>query len=110
MAAPKKDDDKNPGTAEVAASADTALADKAGISEGEVKALRDDAGLNQSPGHEANVHAYALSPAGKEWAEGEKDRQKAYEAEEKRYAEEAKQSKVSDASAKYREAAGVKDK
>jgi hypothetical protein len=81
------DNDTNTGTpsAEAYASADLNVAEGAGISEGDVKALRDEAGLNQSAGHEMDIHAWATTEAGKQFAKSEKDRQKAAEDEEKSY-------------------------
>lgn len=97
--------DTNVGTPDPAATdtADTATARAAGISEGDVKALRDDAGLNQLPGHEANVHAWENSPAGKAWLKGEKDREKAAKNEAKQYEEQVNDDGLSEADAKYRE-------
>lgn len=101
-----KDSDRNPGTADAAATAtaDTALAEAAGISEGDVKALRDDAGLDQMAGHEGDIHAWAISPAGKAWAEGEKDREKAAKDEAKAYDEQFEKDDLREAEAKYKEA------
>lgn len=53
------------------------------LSEGEIKALRSDAGLNQSAGHEANVHAWEVTQGGQEYLRGEKDRLKAIKDEAK---------------------------
>lgn len=71
----KKDDDAPSG--DTATSPDVVLAEKAGISEGEVKALRDNAGVNQLAGHEANIHAWSLTPEAKKFIDGEKDRNEA---------------------------------
>lgn len=56
--------------------ADVQAADAAGISEGEVKALRADAGLNELAGHQANITVWANSDAGKQFLADEKDRVK----------------------------------
>jgi hypothetical protein len=104
MAAPAKDKDTNPGTPDVEPSADVQLAEKAGITEGEVKALRDEAGLNQSAGHNMDIHAYAVSAQGKEYAEGEKDRQEAYKAEEKAAKDALDKDGLNEFEAKYMEA------
>lgn len=84
--------------------ADTALAKAAGITEGEVKALRDDAGLNQSAGHESDIHAWAASPAGKAFKDGEDDRKKAAKDEEKAYKDSLNKDGLDEAAVKYREA------
>lgn len=101
-----KKDDTNPGTPspEATASADVTVAAAAGISEGDVKALRDDAGLNQSAGHSSDIHAWAITPAGKEFAKGEKDRQAKAKEEEKSYSEALNKDGVNEAEAKYIEA------
>lgn len=111
MAATKKtdtpaDEKTNSGTPapESTDSADTALAAAAGISEGEVKALRDEAGLNQLAGHDMDIHAWQVSPAGKTWAEGEKDREKKYKDEEKSYKEQFEKDGLRPAEQKYAEA------
>lgn len=102
----KADEKTNPGTPspEATESSDTSLAKNAGISEGDVHALRDDAGLNQLPGHESDIHAWSQSPAGKAYAEGEKDREKQYKAEEKAYKEQFSKDGLTEAEAKYKEA------
>lgn len=76
-----------------------------GLSEGEVKALRDDAGLNQLAGHGGDLLAWEKSPAGKEFKDGEKDRVSANKAEAKAY-EAQKDSEASKATDKYTEALG----
>lgn len=109
MAANTKSDDEktNPGTpsAEATASADVAVANAAGITEGEVKALRDDAGVNQSAGHESDIHAWAVSEAGKKFAkETAKENEKAVKEEEKRYKDSLSKDGLDEAAVKYREA------
>lgn len=74
------------------------------ISEGEVKALRSDAGLDQLAGHEANVHAWEASAAGKEFLKGEKDRQKAIAEEAKARQAATNKDGLTESEAKYVEA------
>jgi hypothetical protein len=72
----KKTDDKDDDTP-APATGDAAVAEKANITEGELHALRDNAGVDQLPGHEANVLAYELSPEGKQFIKDEKERNEA---------------------------------
>lgn len=81
---------------------DATVAEAAGITEGELKALRSDAGLNQSAGHEANVLAWEASPAGQQFLAQEKERQEQVKRENKEAEESAKQ--VDEATEKYRNA------
>lgn len=78
----KKDQNQNdePQVPLTEASPDVQVADKSGLTEGEVHALRKDAGFDQLPGHEPHVLAWEASAAGQEFVKGEKDRNK--EAEE----------------------------
>lgn len=101
-----QDEDKNPGTPDAGAyaSGDLAVAENAGITEGEVKALRDDAGLNRLAGHEADIHAYSLTPEGKEYLSKEKERQAAAKEEAKKYDAQFDRNGLTEAEAKYREA------
>ena len=85
---------------------DVQVAAKAGLSEGDVKALRDDAGLNRLPGHSATVGAWAASEQGKEFAKGEKDRNKAAEDGAKAAHESLNKDGLSEADRKYTEAVG----
>lgn len=96
----------NPGTPDTEAygSSDGALAEAAGITEGEVHALRDDAGLNQLAGHDADVHAWSLTEAGKKFSKEEADRKKAAKTEEKAYSEQTDKNGRTEAEAKYAEA------
>lgn len=96
----------NPGTPDpnTFASADVQVANAAGLSEGEVKALRDDAGVNQLPGNEANTLSWQATAAGKEYLDGEKDRQKKYKDEAKAYDEQTNKDGLTEAEAKYKEA------
>lgn len=102
----EKGTETNAGTpsSEAYQSADLAVAEAAGISEGDVKALRDDAGLNQSAGHESDIHAWAITEAGKEFAKGEKDRVKEAEAEAKSYSDYLNKDGLNKAEAAYAEA------
>lgn len=59
---------------------DEQAAESAGVAEGDIKGLRADSGLLVQSGHAANIHAWAASDAGKEFAKGEKDRNKQAEA------------------------------
>lgn len=104
---PTPDSEKtNPGTpdANAYATADTAVAEAAGITEGEVKALRDDAGVNQLAGNEANTLSWESTPAGQEFLKGEKDRVKKYEDEAKAYEKSTDKGGLTEAEAKYKEA------
>jgi hypothetical protein len=106
MAETKKQDEgqkTNPGTpdAESTDTADTAAAKAAGLTEGDIKALRDDAGLNQTAGHTGDILQWEQSPAGEEFKKGEKDRQKAAKEEEKRYSEQFNKDGLTEAEAKY---------
>lgn len=56
-------------------------ANEVGLTEGEYRALRDDAGVNQSAGLDNNTVVWEASPAGKAFRKGEGDRQKAIKAE-----------------------------
>ena len=87
-------------------SGDDAAAERAGMSEGELRALRDDAGINLLPGHEGTVHQWENSPEGKEWLEGAKKRE---EAEKKATeAAEASATEVQEATDKYLDAVSGK--
>ena len=85
-------------------SADVQNAADLGVSEGDIKALRDNAGLNQSAGHEANVHAWESSAAGKAFKDGEKDRQKALKDEAKSISEQTDDDNLDKGAAVYVEA------
>lgn len=101
-----KSEETNPGTprTEATDTADVAVAKKNGISEGAVKALRDDAGVNALAGHAADIHAWSLSDEGKEYAKGEKDREKAYKAETEAYDKQFDKQGLSPADKAYAEA------
>lgn len=102
----KPDDQKtNPGTPDAGAmsSADSVVADKAGLTEGEVKALRYEAGLNQLAGNEANTLSWESSPAGQEFLKGEKDRQKEAKDEAAAYNKATNKDGLTEAEAKYAE-------
>jgi len=86
---------------------DSAAAKEAGITEGDVKGLRDDANLNASAGHQANIDVWAASPAGKKWAEGEDERVQAEEQAEEAYQEQVNDDGLSPAVVEYQEAVGV---
>lgn len=107
-AAEAKDDgsDSNVGTPDPNAttSADVQAAEAAGITEGEFKALRDEAGLNQSAGHMANIGSWEASAQGQEWLEGEDDRVKANEEEAEKYDEQTNDDGLTEAEAAYFEA------
>jgi hypothetical protein len=85
-------------------SAEVQVAGALGISEGEVKALRDDAGLDLLAGHEANVHAYEASAVGQEWLKGAKEREKAEQDEAKRIDALTNDDGVDPGAEKYQEA------
>lgn len=87
-------DDERSATAGVG-NQDTFIADAAGLTEGEVRALRDNAGLNKLAGHQANVQAWEASPAGQAWLADESEREKQAKAEDE----------ANEASAKERSAA-----
>lgn len=86
------------------ASTDSAAGAKAGLSEGEVKALRDDAGMNALPGSEPNVLAWEQTDAGKQFLKEEKERVKKDEAAAKATAESLTKDGYTEAEKKYREA------
>ena len=88
----------------VVQSPDVQAADKAGVSEGDIKALRDESGLNQSAGHEANVAAWEASDEGKAFLATEKDRNKEAKAGAKEAADSAKEQSESEKA--YTEAVG----
>lgn len=73
----KNEKDAQPGVG----NQDTQIAEAAGLSEGDVKGLRLDAGLDQLAGHEGNVLAWEASQEGQAWLAGEDERQKQVEAE-----------------------------
>lgn len=75
-----------------------------GLPEGEVRALRADAGLDQSAGHEANVHAWEQSPAGQAFLAEEGDRQKAIKEEGKTLQALTNDDNLDEGAAKYVEA------
>lgn len=99
----KAQGDKNPSnvTAGAASSSDVQAAESAGITEGEFKALRDDAGVNQSAGSEAHVKAWEASAAGKEFVKAEGDRQKAIKDEAKTIDEQTNKDGLDEGAAKY---------
>jgi hypothetical protein len=98
--------DTNPGTPDpsATASADVYVAEKAGLSEGDIKALRDDAGLNQSAGHDMDIHSWEATPAGQEFVKGERDRVKATEAEAKAFDAQTNKDGLNEFEAKYADA------
>jgi hypothetical protein len=85
-------------------STDAQAAAKAGVTEGEVKALRDDAGLNTLPGHEANVLAWEVSEDGKKFVKESKEAAKQAEADAKKTRESLDKDGLSEPEKKYREA------
>lgn len=101
-----KADDHNTGTPnpESTDTADVHVARAAGISEGDVKALRDEAGLNQSAGHEMDLHAWASTEAGKQFAKEASEREKKEKEFEKSYSESFNKDGLNKAEVKYREA------
>lgn len=77
--------------------------------EGELRALRQDAGLNQLPGHGAHILSWEASEQGKEFLKGEKDRNKeAEEGAKKAHDGLDKDNDLSEPEKKYREALGIK--
>lgn len=101
--AAKAADKKAEETAASTASPDVQAAERGGISEGELHALRDDAGVNLSAGHGANLATWETSEAGKEWIKGAKDRDKeAKEGAERAHADVDKDGKT-EADKKYEE-------
>lgn len=73
------------GTGPATDTAETQMGEAVGLTEGEVKALRHDAGLNQLAGNQANTLAWAASREGREFAKTAKEREKAAKEEEKAY-------------------------
>lgn len=97
---------KDAGLGTATESTDSQVAAKAGLSEGEVKALRDDAGLNGLAGHGANLAAWEATEAGKEFVKGEKDRNKEAEEGAKAATKDLDDNGRSEAEKKYFEATG----
>lgn len=91
---------------EVTQSADVQAADAAGVSEGEVKALRSDAGLNQGAGHEANIGAWEASADGQAFLDTEGDRNDEAEKGAEAAAEPLDDDGQSEAEKKYAETVG----
>lgn len=89
---------------EAYATADVQAAEAAGVSEGEIKALRDEAGVNQSAGHMADIHAWSQSEAGKAFKDSEKDRIKREKEVAKARSEATNKDGLTDAESKYIEA------
>lgn len=81
-------------------------AERAGMSEGEFRALRDDAAINRLPGHEGTIHQWENSDEGKKWMDDAKKREEA----EKKTAEavEASNAETQEATDKYLEAVSGK--
>ena len=106
MAETKKDEkpEQTSGNADATASQDAQVAAKAGISEGEVKALRDDAGLNQLPGSEANVLAWEQTEDGQKFIKDSKKAAKDAEESAKKTRESVDKDGLTEADKKYREA------
>lgn len=103
---PKTDDNRPTGLVDpgVTDTAETSVAREVGLTEGDIKALRDDAGLNHLAGNEANTLTWAASPAGAAFREGEKDRVQAAKDEEKAYAKQADDNGLTKSEVKYKEA------
>ena len=76
-------------------------ADAADLSEGDLHALRDDAGFNALPGHSASLPAWESSAQGKEFLKGEKERTKAAEEAAKAAHESLTDEGLSEAEKKY---------
>jgi hypothetical protein len=108
MAAKKQNTEQTAGQIDpsVTDNPDSVVAREAGLTEGDVKALRDDANLNASAGHMANIDVWAASPAGKADAEAEKDRVKAEKDALKQYQEQVNDEGLSPAVVKYQEVVG----
>lgn len=85
-------------------------ADFGDLQEAEVRTLRQDAGLNQLAGHEANVLAWEKSPAGKAFLDSEKDRQKEIKEEGKRLSALTNDDNLDEGAVKYVEASEGKVK
>lgn len=72
-----------------------------GLSEGEVHGLRAEAGVNQSPGHTANLSSWEQTEGGKEFLKAENDRQKEHKAEIKEVEEATNKDNLDPAAEKY---------
>lgn len=102
-----KDNEKDQAVAARQSSSDAAdVANDAGLSEGEYRALRDDAGVNQSAGLDDNTVVWEASPAGKVFLKGEGDRQKAIKAEAKALDEATNEDGLDEKAVAYVEAMG----
>ena len=97
-------DEKQVKTGGDADKAQTAQDKAVSYDEGTLRALRDDAGLNQSSGHESDVLQWEQSPDGQRFLDEEGDRLKFVKAEAKALADEANDDCVDPASVKYVEA------
>lgn len=105
-----KANEKDQAAAAKASTNDAAdTANDLGLTEGEYRALRDDAGVNQSAGLDDNVVVWEASPAGKVFLEGEADRQKAVEIEAKALNDATDDDGLDEKAAKYVEVMGKGD-
>ena len=103
----ESDKETNPGTPVTpleSSSPDVQVAAKNNISEGEVKQLRFEAGMNQLPGHQANLSAWEASEDGKAFIKTAKDRDKEAEAGAKAAHADLDKDGVSEAEKRYFEA------
>lgn len=73
------------------------------VSEGEVHGLRQEAGLNQLPGHEANVFSWEQSEQGKKFVKDAAKKVKEDEEAAKATAKSLDKDGLSEAEKKYRE-------
>ena len=85
---------------------DVEAAERADVSEGDIKALRDDAGLVRLPGNEGNVKVWEASEAGKAFLKGEAERVKQAEAAAKAAHADLDKDGLSEADKKYEETVG----
>lgn len=91
-------------------SPDVQAAAAAGISEGEVKALRDDAGVNFSAGHQANIQTWEASEQGQEFLKAQKERNKEAEEGVKKAHADLDKEGLSEADKKFAETVAGKQK
>lgn len=101
-----KDSDGNETTvddpqARASSGLDSEVAVTTGLTEGEIKALRDEAGLNQSAGHTPNLLAWEATQAGQDFLSSEKQRQTAVKEEAKRLQSATNDDGLDPAAAKY---------
>lgn len=79
-----------------------------GLTEGEVHALRASSGVDQSPGHTANLLEWEATEGGKAFLKAEKERQEAHKDEIKRVSEATNKDGLDEDAEKYLKALNKK--